>query len=91
MIGLLEIIDQVPEIARLLVLEEEKIRRPQADLMSKSAAMREYGQAWVKRMIDKGMLKIIYHGNRKMLSRSEMERVKAKENVSARLVLRRTS
>lgn len=91
MIGLLEIIDQVPELARLLVLEEERIRRPQADLMSKSEAMREYGQAWVKRMLERDALKVIYHGNRKMLSRSEMERVKAKENVSAKLVLRRTS
>lgn len=91
MIGLLEIIDQVPELARLLVLEEERIRRPQADLMSKSEAMREYGQAWVKRMLERDALKVIYHGNRKMLSRSEMERAKTKENVSARLVLRRTS
>lgn len=82
----LEIIDQVPEFARLVVLEMERIQRPQRDRISTSAAYREYGQAWVKRMVERGILKVVCHGNRKMLSRAEMERVKAKENAVARIM-----
>ena len=58
--------------------------------MSTSAAQREYGQAWVKRLLASGGLKVVYHGNRKMLSRAELERAKAKENVAARLVIRKS-
>lgn len=84
--SIIQIIDEVPEIARLLVLEMDKIQKPQGDLMSTSAAFREYGQAWVTRNVDAGRLKTLWHGNRKMLSRSEMERLKAKENAAARLI-----
>lgn len=69
----------------------EKIQRPQKDRMSTSEAYREYGQAWVKRMVEAGALKIVRHGNRKMLSRSEMERAKAKENACARIISRRNN
>lgn len=86
--SIIQIIDEVPEIARLLVLEMGKISKPQSDLMSTSAAFREYGQAWVKRQLAEG-LRVIRHGNKKMLSRSEMERRKAKENAIARLVTSR--
>lgn len=85
----IEIIDQVPEFARLVVLEMEKIQRPQKDRMSTREAYREYGQAWVKGHVEAGVLKVVRHGNRKILSRSEMERVKAKENACARIVSRR--
>lgn len=88
--SIIQIIDEVPEIARLLVLEMDKIQRPHDDLMSTSAAQREYGQAWVKRLLASGGLKVVYHGNRKMLSRAELERAKAKENVAARLVIRKS-
>lgn len=89
MINAIDIIDQVPELARLIVLEVQKIQKPQSDLMSKSEAFREYGQAWVKRLLDKDLLKVVKHGNRKMVSRSEMERAKAKENAAARIMVRR--
>lgn len=85
----IEIIDQVPEFARLVVLEMEKIQRPQKDRMSTREAYCEYGQAWVKEHVEAGVLKVVRHGNRKMLSRSEMERVKAKENACARIVSRK--
>lgn len=88
--SIIQIIDEVPELARLLVLEMDRIQKPQGDLMSTAAAYREYGQAWVKRNIEAGRLKTLWHGNRKMVSRAEMERVKAKENAAARLVTRKS-
>lgn len=91
MINALDIIDQVPELARLMVLEMQKIQKPQSDLMSTAAAYREYGQAWVKRQIEAGRLKALWHGNKKMLSRAEMERIKAKENAAARIYVKRRS
>lgn len=89
MINELNIIDQVPELARLLVIEMQRIQKPQSDLMSTSEAFREYGQAWVKRLLASDLLKVTKHGNRKMLSRSEMERAKAKENAAARILVRK--
>lgn len=89
MITALDIIDQVPELARLMVLEMQKIQKPQTDLMSTNEAYREYGQAWVKKLLAGGLLKVVKHGNRKMLSRSEMERAKAKENAAARILIRK--
>lgn len=91
MVNELNIIDQVPELARLLVLEMNKIQKPQSDLMSTSQAFREYGQAWVKNLLAKDLLKVVKHGNKKMLSRSEMERAKAKENAAARIYVKRRS
>lgn len=87
--SILQIIDEVPEIARLLVLEMDRINKPQSDLMSTSQAFREYGQAWVKKLLEAKALRVVRHGNRKMLSRAEMERVKAKENTAARLLVRK--
>lgn len=87
----IEIIDQVPEFARLVVLEMEKIQRPQKDRMSTREAYREYGQAWVMRQVEAGVLKVVKHGNRKLISRSELERIKAKENACARIVSRKKS
>lgn len=81
---MLQIIDEMPEVARLLVLEMDKIRRPHSDLISKSAAKKEYGHSWVENQIKRG-LKVIYHGNRKMVSRADLERMKAKENAVARI------
>lgn len=89
MLNAIDIIDQVPELARLMVLEMQKIQKPQSDLMSTSQAFKEYGQAWVKKHLEGGNLAVVRHGNRKMVSRSEMERVKAKENAAARIIVRR--
>lgn len=87
--SILQIIDEVPEIARLLVLEMDRINKPQSDLMSTNQAYREYGQAWVKKLLQAKAIRVIRHGNRKMLSRAEMERVKVKENTAARLLIRK--
>lgn len=89
MMSALDIIDQVPEFARLVVLEMQKIQKPQSDLMSQTKAFEEYGQAWVKKLLSQGVLKTVKHGNRKLVSRSEMERAKARENAAARLLVRR--
>ena len=89
MLNAIDIIDQVPELARLIVFEMQKIQKPQSDLMSTSQAFKEYGQAWVKKHLEDGQLKVVKHGNRKMISRSEMERAKAKENAVARIVVKR--
>lgn len=89
MINALDIIDQVPELARLMVLEMQRIQKPQTDLMSTNEAFREYGQAWVKKLLANDLLKVVKHGNRKMLSRSEMERAKAKENAAARILVKK--
>lgn len=88
-VSILQIIDEVPEIARLLVLEMDRINKPQSDMMSSSQAFREYGQAWVKKHLASGELRTLRHGNRKMVSRAEMERIKAKENAAARLLIRK--
>lgn len=82
----LEIIDQVPEFARLIALELRKNESPSKDLVTTTKAYELYGRAWIDRHAERGSIKPIYRGNKKMYSISEMERVVAKENASAKLV-----
>jgi hypothetical protein len=84
--GALEIIDQVPEFARLIALELRKNESPSKDLVSTTKAYELYGRAWVDRNAKKGLIKPTYRGNKKMYSISEMERIVAKENTAARLL-----
>lgn len=84
----LEIIDQVPEFARLVALELKRNMTPQEDEISTNEAYKIYGRAWVERWTERGQLHPQYHGNRKHYSVAECERVKAKENASARLIMK---
>lgn len=81
----LEILDQVPEFAKCLALELGKIMEPHKDEISTNEAYRRYGRGWVDRYTKVGQLHPQFHGGKKMYSISELERVKAKENVAARL------
>lgn len=82
----LEIIDQVPEFARLIALELRKNESPSKDLVTTTKAYELYGRAWVDRHAEKGNINPIYRGNKKMYSIAEIERVVAKENTAARLL-----
>ena len=82
----LEIIDQVPEFARLIALELRKNESPSKDLVTTTKAYELYGRAWVDRHAEAGNIKPIYRGNKKMYSIAEIERVVAKENTAARLL-----
>ena len=82
----LEIIDQVPEFAKCLVLEMNKLTKPHEDVISTNEAYHRYGRAWVEKWTKMGQLHQICRGNRKTYSISELERVKAKENIAARIV-----
>lgn len=84
----LEIIDQVPEFARLVALEINRIQTPQEDMISQNEAWKIYGRAWIKRYLDRGQLHITFHGNKMMYSKAEIERVKAKENAAIKLVIK---
>lgn len=85
----LEIIDQVPEFARLVALEIRKNLNPHEDEISTNEAYRRYGRSWVERWTGLNQLHPQFHGGKKMYSISEMERVKAKENESAKLVFKK--
>lgn len=82
----LEILDQVPEFARCLAFELNRIAEPHKDTISTNEAYKRYGRAWIKKWTERGQLNLQCHGNKKTYSVSEIERVKAKENVAARLV-----
>lgn len=85
----LEIIDQVPEFARLVALEIRKNLNPHEDEISTNEAYRRYGRAWVERWTGLKQLNPQFHGGKKIYSISELERVKVKENESAKLVFKR--
>lgn len=85
----LEIIDQVPEFARLVALEIRKNLNPHEDEISTNEAYRRYGRAWVERWTGLKQLHPQFHGAKKMYSISELERVKAKENEAAKLVFKK--
>lgn len=85
----LEIIDQVPEFARLVALELRKNLSPHEDEISTNEAYRRYGRSWVEKWAGLGQLHPQTHGSKRMYSIAELERVKAKENEAARLVLKR--
>lgn len=83
----LEILDQVPEFAQCLALELRKIQQPHEDAVSTNEAYRLYGRGWVEKKTKMKQLHPRCHGNKKTYSISEMERVKAKENIIARLAI----
>jgi len=85
----LEIIDQVPDFARLVALEIRKNLNPHEDEISTNEAYRRYGRAWVERWTGLKQLHPQFHGAKKMYSISELERVKAKENEAAKLVFKK--
>ena len=85
----LEIIDQVPEFARLVALEIQRNMNPHQDEISTNEAYRRYGRSWVEKWTDLGQLHPQMHGIKKMYSVAELERVKAKENEAAKLVMKR--
>lgn len=84
----LEILDQVPEFAKCLALELNRLAEPHKDAISTNEAGRRYGRRWIERYTKIGQLNPWIHGGKKMYSISEIERVKAKENVAARLVVK---
>ena len=85
----LEIIDQVPEFARLVALEIKRNLNPSEDEISAREAHRRYGRSWVEKWTELRQLHPIAHGIKKLYSVAELERVKAKENEAARLVLKK--
>lgn len=85
----LEIIDQVPEFARLVALELRRNLSPHEDEISAREAHRRYGRSWVEKWTSLNQLHPITHGMKKLYSVAEIERVKAKENEAARLIVRK--
>lgn len=83
-----EILDQVPEFARCVALELTKLMEPRKDEISTNEAYRRYSRGWIEKYTKMGQLHPQLHGNKKMYSVSELERVKAKENAAARLVIK---
>lgn len=81
----LEIIDQVPEFARLVALEIKRNLEPHEDEISQNEAWKRYGRGWIAKMMERGLLHPICHANKRCFSISECERLKAKENAAARL------
>lgn len=84
----LDIIDQVPEFAELVALELRRILVPKEDAISTNEAHRIYGRSWIETRTKRGELKPKMRGNRKQYSRSECERVLAKEGVEKRLLVK---
>lgn len=84
----LEILDQVPEFAQCLALELRRISEPQKDAISANEAYRRYGRRWIERYTNARQLNPQFHGAKKLYSISEIERVRAKESVAARLVIK---
>ena len=82
----LEIIDQVPEFARLVALELRRHEAPHKDEISTNEAYKQYGRGWIEKHTERGNLHPKYHGNRKYYSKAEIERIVAKENAVARVV-----
>ena len=85
----LDISDQVPEFARLVALEIQRNLEPHKDEISTREAYKRYGRSWVEKWTGLGQLHPQNHGCKVMFSVSEIERVKAKENEAARLVIRK--
>jgi hypothetical protein len=85
----LDIIDQVPEFARLVALELQRNLNPHLDEISTNEAYRRYGRSWVEKWTSLKQLHPKSHGSKRLYSVSELERVKVKENEAARLVIRK--
>lgn len=86
----LEIIDEIPEVSRLIALELKKNLEPQKDSITQNKAHQEYGRKWVEKYVRLGQLHPQFHGSRKMYSISELERVRTKENLSAKLMIKQS-
>ena len=84
----LEIIDQVPELAKLIALYIKKDLAPLDDLITTNTAYKQYGRSWIEGYTKRGFLKPLVHGKKRMYSRAEIERIVAKENEAARLRLK---
>lgn len=84
----LDIIDQVPEFARLVALELQRNLNPHLDEISTNEAYRRYGRSWVEKWTSLNQLHPMSHGSKRLYSVSELERVKVKENEAARLVIK---
>lgn len=81
--------DQVPEFSRLVALELQSLLNPYQDEISTNEAYKRYGRSWVEKYTGLGELHPKTHGIKRIYSISELERVKAKENVVARLIVRK--
>lgn len=84
----LDIIDQVPEFARLVALELKKNLTPHEDEISTNEAYRRYGRSWVEGWTNLKQLHPRHKGIKKVYSVAELERVRAKENAAARLMVK---
>lgn len=82
----LDIIDQVPEIARLISLELRRYESPYADEISQNEAFRRYGRAWVEKHLEQGALHPKTKGGKKVYSLSEIERTMAKDRAASQNV-----
>ena len=80
------IIDQVPEVVRLIALELRKHLEPHNDNISTNTAYKQYGRGWIEKHTERKNLHPTYHGNKKLYSIAEIERIIAKENIAARIV-----
>ena len=78
----LEIIDEVPEFARLVALELKRNMTPQDDQISQNKAHQMYGRKWIEKHSRLNNLHAEFRGSRKYYSIAECERVKAKERIS---------
>lgn len=88
--NLFYIIDQVPEVAKLIALELRKHLEPYNDNISTTAAYKRYGRSWIEKHAKRKNLNPTYRGNKKLYSIAEIERIIAKENTAARLLSRKS-
>ena len=84
----LEILDQVPEFARCVALELNRLSDPKKDEITTNEAYRRYGRSWVEKYTSLGHLHPFYRGKKKLYSQSELVRIEAKENAAARLAIK---
>ena len=73
----------------MVALEIKRNLNPSEDEISAREAHRRYGRSWVEKWTELRQLHPIAHGIKKLYSVAELERVKAKENEAARLVLKK--
>lgn len=81
----IDIIDQVPELAKLIALYIKADLAPMEDLITSNRAYKDYGRSWVEGYTKRGVLQPKVHGKKRLYSRAEIERIVAKENEIARI------
>lgn len=86
--SILEILDEVPAVAKCIALELKKISAPHEDAITTNEAYRRYGRGWIDKYTKLKQLNPWFRGSKKMYSVSEIERVIAKENAAARLAIK---